>query len=85
MLIVEDFVKSYMISHLGLQDEEESFELTGDMYVNYGADQLDMLEITLAIEDEYMIEMPDLDYATAKDFIDAAVEAGAVAAVNPYG
>lgn len=68
MTDISDFVKTTMMDHL----EVEEYSPSLDMYVCYGADQLDMIEILMAIEEEFGIEMPDLDYATGDDFIKAA-------------
>ena len=71
--IISDFVGEQIKELFAVSDESYSPNL--DIYVCYGADQLDMVEICMAIEEEFGIEMPDIDYGTAKDFIDAAAAA----------
>lgn len=48
---------------------------TAHIFNDLGADQLDELEIIMALEEEFEIEMKDGDYELVSDFI-AEVEAG---------
>lgn len=70
MTDIADFVNKYIKDEFNISDDAYSPDL--DIYACYGADQLDMIEICMAIEEEFDIEMPDLDYGTANDFIKAA-------------
>jgi acyl carrier protein len=73
MTKIRDFVETYIKEEFQLS--KETFSAGLDIFACYGADQLDMLEIMQAIEVEFEIEMPDLDYGTANDFIKAAENA----------
>lgn len=62
----EDKVREIIRIHLNIPGE---FSDNVSIY-NLGADDLDELEILMTIEDEFGIEMPDLDYETTKLFIE---------------
>lgn len=68
-----EFIHKYIPEHLGIETENYAGDL--DIFSELGADELDMVEIMMAIEEEFGIELPDLDYGTGDDFVKAAQEA----------
>lgn len=44
-------------------------DLSKNIFDDYGADDLDEIEIIMSIEEDFGVELPDLDYKTANDFI----------------
>lgn len=70
MTDIPALVNTLIPEHLGIDAENYASDL--DIYSDLGADQLDMVEILMAIEEKLGIEMPDLDYGTGDDFIKAA-------------
>jgi acyl carrier protein len=76
MAAVMDKVRKIVAEHLGV--EEEQVTPTATFVDDLGADSLDIVEIVLAFEDEFHIEIPDedaekiqkvqdaVDYITAK-------------------
>lgn len=57
---VEELVKVIMVERLGLEDETK---LTSDASLidDLGADSLDLVEVIMALEDQFKIEIPDAD------------------------
>jgi acyl carrier protein len=65
-----DKVKSIIVEQLGVDEEEVTMEasFTDDL----GADSLDIVELVMAFEEEFGIEIPDEDaekIATVKDAV----------------
>ena len=58
--LVFDKVKSIIIEHLGL-DDEDKLTLEASLMKDLEADSLDAVEIIMAIEDEFDIEVSDED------------------------
>ncbi len=66
----EDKVKSIIVEQLGVDEDEVTMEasFTDDL----GADSLDIVELVMAFEEEFGIEIPDEDaekIATVKDAV----------------
>jgi len=59
MSAVFDKVRKIVAEHLGV--EEEQVTPTATFVDDLGADSLDIVEIVLAFEDEFHIEIPDED------------------------
>jgi acyl carrier protein len=62
-------VKRVTVEELGVKDEEvvESASFTDDL----GADSLDVVELVMALEDEFSIEIPDEDVGQIRTVGDA--------------
>jgi len=66
---MESRIKSIIATQL---DIEEGVESDGDLVDDYGADSLDVVEIALALEDEFGINISDEDvykFQTVGDII----------------
>lgn len=66
---IEDRVRTIVQRELGVSDDELASAATLD---NLGADSLDRQSLTLALEDEFSIEIPDVDgkeLATVRDIV----------------
>lgn len=62
-------VKEILMNELDVEEVELTSTIQGDL----GADSLDMVEVVMAIEDEFDIEIPDEDTVeikTVKDIVD---------------
>lgn len=57
--MVLDVIKGMIIDQLGVSEEE--LQLETNLMKDLEADSLDAVEIIMAIEDEYDIEIPDED------------------------
>lgn len=57
--MVLDVIKGMIIDQLGVSDDE--LQLETNLMKDLEADSLDAVEIIMAIEDEYDIEIPDED------------------------
>ncbi|MYK58794.1 MAG: acyl carrier protein [Rhodospirillaceae bacterium] len=72
---VADRVKSIVVEHLGVDEAKVSEDAS--FIVDLGADSLDTVELVMAFEEEFDIEIPD-DAAekitTVKDAIDFIAE-----------
>lgn len=71
MAAVMDKVRKIVAEHLGV--EEEQVTPTATFVDDLGADSLDIVEIVLAFEDEFHIEIPDEDaekIAKVQDAVD---------------
>lgn len=71
MATVEDKVKECIVSQLGVNDDEVTPEAS--FVDDLGADSLDIVELVMALEDRFGIEIPDEDVEkmrTVKDAID---------------
>ncbi|MCC5876921.1 MAG: acyl carrier protein [Candidatus Sumerlaeia bacterium] len=71
MASVEDKVKECIVSQLGVNDDEVTPEAS--FVDDLGADSLDIVELVMALEDKFGIEIPDEDVEkmrTVKDAID---------------
>lgn len=66
---VLDRVKKVTVEELGVKEEEvvESASFTEDL----GADSLDVVELVMAFEDEFQIEIPDDEVGEIKTVGDA--------------
>lgn len=49
----------------------EEVDMTANFYDDYGSDDLDILEIIMELEEQLSIEIPDDDYMTGQDVLDA--------------
>ncbi|MBI3753174.1 MAG: acyl carrier protein [Deltaproteobacteria bacterium] len=70
-MVVENKVKKIIVDQLGVTEEEVKPEASfvGDL----GADSLDTVEMVMAFEEEFNIEIPDEDaekIKTVKDAVD---------------
>jgi acyl carrier protein len=68
---VFDKVKKIIIDHLGV--EEDKIVPTAAFVDDLGADSLDQVELVMAFEEEFGIEIPD-DAAEKIDTVGSAVE-----------
>lgn len=59
VIMVLDVIKGMIIDQLGVSDDE--LQLETNLMKDLEADSLDAVEIIMAIEDEYDIEIPDED------------------------
>jgi acyl carrier protein len=66
---VEDKLKSIIIEQLGVAEEEVVNEAS--FLDDLGADSLDLVELIMAIEEEYGIEIPDDDAEKIQSVQDA--------------
>lgn len=60
----EDRVKRVISKHLNVSEIQVTPE--ADIQKDLGADSLDMVEILMALEDEFEIEIPDYEVEEAK-------------------
>lgn len=65
----EDKVRDCLYRQLGSEDRDR--DDNHNIFNDLGADDLDEIEITMALEDQFEVEIPDNNYRTVKDFIDA--------------
>lgn len=56
---IEAQVKNVVAKQLGIDPEKVTLEAS--FVDNLGADSLDLVELTMAFEDEFNIEIPDVD------------------------
>ena len=68
-MAVQDRVKSIIVEQLGVDEEEVTLDasFTDDL----GADSLDIVELVMAFEEEFGIEIPDDAAETIQTFGDA--------------
>ena len=59
MATVDERVKKIIAEQLGVEEEEASPE--GHFVEDLGADSLDTVELVMALEEEFEIEIPDED------------------------
>ena len=66
---IADRVKAIVVEHLGVEEEKvvESASFIGDL----GADSLDTVELVMAFEEEFGIEIKDEDAESINTFGDA--------------
>ena len=57
MSSIEDRIKKIVIKQLSIQ--ESDFGLDASLVDDLGADSLDIVELTMALEEEFKIEIPD--------------------------
>jgi acyl carrier protein len=69
---VSERVISLVAEHLGV--ESSKFNLKSNFTDDLGADSLDTVELVMAFEEEFGIEIPDEDAATIKTVEDAIVK-----------
>ncbi len=70
-MVLENKVKKIIVDQLGVTEEEVKSEST--FIDDLGADSLDMVEMVMALEEEFNIEIPDEDaekIKTVKDAVD---------------
>ena len=71
-----DRIKSIVVDHLGVDDDKVTE--TANFVDDLGADSLDTVELVLAFEEEFNIEIPDTaaekiqTIKNAVDFVDSA-------------
>lgn len=71
MASIEERVKEIIVEQLGVEEDEVSAEAS--FVDDLGADSLDTVELVMAFEEEFNIEIPDEDaegIATVRDAID---------------
>lgn len=56
---IYDKVKAIIVDQLGVEEEEVSLE--SSFIEDLGADSLDIVELIMALEEEFEIEVPDED------------------------
>jgi acyl carrier protein len=56
---IYDKVKAIIVDQLGVEEEEVSME--SSFIEDLGADSLDIVELIMALEEEFEIEVPDED------------------------
>lgn len=70
---IYDKVKAIIVDQLGVEEEEVTMEAS--FIEDLGADSLDIVELIMALEEEFEIEVPDedaeklLNVAAAVDYI----------------
>jgi len=72
---VFDKVKAIIVDQLGVEEEEVTME--SSFIEDLGADSLDIVELIMALEEEFEIEVPDEDaekLVTVANAIDYIVE-----------
>jgi len=80
MSAVEEKVKSIVVNQLGVNEEEVTKEAS--FVEDLGADSLDIVELVMALEEEFGIEIPDEEaekirtVGEAIAFIEAKSQAG---------
>ncbi len=57
MSAIEDRVKSIIVEQLGVDEDEVT--LNASFTDDLGADSLDIVELVMALEEEFSIEIPD--------------------------
>lgn len=75
--MVFDKVKEIIVEELGV--EEDKILLESDLSEDLGADSLDAIELIMAIEESFEIEIPDSEATKIKnvsDIVNFLVEAG---------
>ena len=73
---VEEKVKSIIVEQLGI--EESEVELESSFIDDLGADSLDTVELVMAFEEEFDLEIPDEEaekITTVKDAVDHIIAA----------
>jgi acyl carrier protein len=71
MSTIEERVKNIVVEQLGVKDEEVTFDQS--FVDDLGADSLDTVELVMALEEEFEMEIPDEkaeQIATIQDAID---------------
>ena len=71
----EDTVKKIISDHLGVDNNQTS--LDSNLVNDLGADSLDSVEIVMAIEDTFGVEIPEIDewkLNTVQDIVDYVKE-----------
>ncbi|MDD4168844.1 MAG: acyl carrier protein [Desulfotomaculaceae bacterium] len=58
-MLIADKVKSIIVDQLGVEEEEVQMEAS--FVDNLGADSLDIVELVMALEEEFDLEIPDED------------------------
>ena len=66
---IEERVKSIVVEHLGV--EEDKVVLNASFIQDLGADSLDTVELVMAFEEEFDIEIRDEDAESINTFGDA--------------
>lgn len=69
MASVEDKVKSIIVEQLGISEDEVKPEAS--FIDDLGADSLDIVELVMAMEEEFEIEIPDEEAENIKTVGDA--------------
>ena len=69
MSLVFDKVKAIIVEQLSVEEEEVTMEST--FVDDLGADSLDIVELVMAFEEEFDIEIPDEDAEKIKNVGDA--------------
>lgn len=59
MSSVADKVKAIIVEQLGVEEDEVTMEAS--FVENLGADSLDIVELVMALEEEFDLEIPDED------------------------
>lgn len=49
----------------------EEVDMKSNLYDEYGSDDLDILEIIMELEEKLAIEIPDADYVTGQEILEA--------------
>lgn len=73
---VEEKVKAIIVEQLGI--EEDEVKLESSFIDDLGADSLDTVELVMAFEEEFDLEIPDEEaekITTVKDAVDHIMEA----------
>lgn len=61
-------MKKVLVTELGIKEEEITLDC--DVQVDLGADSLDIVEVIMALEDEFGIDMPDEEIGDLKTVLD---------------
>lgn len=68
---IEKIVTDIVEEHLSVQAGKE---LDANIHDRFGADDLDVLEIIMEIEEQLNVDIPDGDYDTVQDFINVTLK-----------
>ena len=69
--MVFDKIKEIIVDQLGV--DEEQVVMAASFIEDLGADSLDIVELIMSMEDEFGVDIPDIDaekIATVKDAVD---------------
>ena len=73
MITIAD-IRNVIAEHL--VQEPHAVVPTSNLFDDFGADDLDEIEILMELEEKAEIVIPDRDYVTVQDFIDAIRDVG---------
>ena len=66
---IESIVKNMVVKHLGVKETDVA--LNKSFIADLGADSLDIVELVMALEDEFKLEIPDEEADSIRTVKDA--------------